>query len=68
MNELDALINSLKQVSNHYGLAIISTEELEKSIKHLERYKSMLQMEEKELDDNPNWRAGHPEKYGVRRN
>lgn len=68
MNELDTLINSLKQVPNHYGLAIISTEKLEKSIKHLERYKSMLREEEKELDDNPNWRAGHPEKYGVRRN
>lgn len=76
MRDLSDLIEELEKEDNgyrykkkfHNGLVVIMYPDLVDAIHYLKQYKYSIEGYEKELDDNPNWRAGHPEKYGVRRN
>lgn len=48
------------------GGRIVHKNDISEALTYLKDYRDMLNARKQELDDNPNWRAGHPEQYGVR--
>ena len=48
------------------GGRIVHKNDISEALTYLKDYRDMLNSRKQELDDNPNWRAGHPEEYGVR--
>lgn len=48
------------------GGRIVHKNDISEALTYLKDYRDTLNSRKQELDDNPNWRAGHPEEYGVR--
>lgn len=47
------------------GGRIVHKNDISEALTYLKDYRDMLNSRKRELDDNPNWRAGHPEEYGL---
>ena len=48
------------------GGRIVHKNDISEALIYLKNYRDTLNARNRELDDNPNWRAGNPEEYGLR--
>ena len=75
MEELIGLIRKLEKIANppnesidqiFLGGRLVHRDDLNEAIEYLKELRDLKKRNQEELDDNPNWRAAHPEWYGVK--
>ena len=75
MEELIGLIRKLEKIVNPpnesidqilLGGRLVHRDDLKEAIGYLKELRDLKKLNQEEHDDNPNWRAAHPELYGVK--
>lgn len=75
MKELENLISRLEWTANTpneimdqmcLGGRVVHKDDLKEAIGYLKELRDLKKRNQEELDDNPDWRAAHPEQYGVK--
>lgn len=75
MEELENLISRLEWTVNIpneimdqmcLGGRVVHKDDLKEAIGYLKELRDLKKRNQEELNDDPNWRAAHPERYGMK--